>query len=176
MFINPKTAIQKGWISGITNPEKQIQPNAIDFSADKCFKLKRGNVFYLSETTKQMRGSVPYEPTNDHEVLEGPSWTLAGGSMLDFLSDVYVDLPEGVAAMLVIRSTLARNGLQLISGLYDSGFQGHIGFILHNRHENAAILAPGTRVGQIIFVSSDSAGAYAGQYNHGVGTDLEYQK
>lgn len=181
MFINPQTAIKNGWVKGIVNEAKQVQPNAIDFTADKCFQLGRGDLFYLSETHKEMRSSSEYKPTSwtayppDGVSEVRNCWMLPGGGMLDFLSDVYVDLPQGVAAMLVIRSTLARNGLQLVSGLYDSGFKGHIGFLLHNRHENGAIIAENTRVGQIIFVASDSAGTYAGQYNHEAGTDLDYQ-
>jgi deoxycytidine triphosphate deaminase len=175
MFINPKTAIQKGWIRGIKDPDKQVQPNAIDFTADKAFYIA-DKEFYISETHKQMRGGDPFPPGASYfEAEPRQSWYIAGGEMLDFLSDVYVDLPEGVAAQLVIRSTLARNGLQLVSGLYDSGFKGHIGFLLHNRHRYEALIAEGTRVGQIIFISSDSAGTYDGGYNHDLGTDLEYQ-
>ena len=176
MFINPKIAIQKGWITGLTDPNNQVQPNAIDFTADKAFDIA-DKEFYVSETYKQMRGgeqvaSIPsfFESTSRNV------WYIAGGQMLDFLSDVYVDLPEGVAAQLVIRSTLARNGLQLVSGLYDSGFKGHIGFLLHNRHKYEALIAEGTRVGQIIFVAASSAGLYSGGYNHNEGTDLEYQE
>lgn len=180
MFINPKTAIEKGWITGLANPEKQIQPNAIDFTADKAFTVAI-EYAYVSEEGKQMRGSEPAALTKSSMTWspEPPEWkdwwAIPGRDMLDFLSDVYVDLPEGVAAQLVIRSTLARNGLILTSGLYDSGFKGHIGFLLHNLHSQPAFIAPGTRVGQIIFVRSDSAGAYAGGYNHKKGTSLEYQ-
>lgn len=176
MFINPKTAISQGWITGLTNPEKQIQPNAIDFTADKAFEISQSD-FYVSESFKQMRGSEPVDPKPTfYEAEARNSWFIGGGEMLDFLSDVYVSLPEGVAAQLVIRSTLARNGLQLVSGLYDSGFKGHIGFLLHNRHQHEAIIAQGTRVGQIVFIQAERAGLYQGQYSHVVGTDLEYQQ
>ena len=35
MYISPQVAIDNGWIKGITDPEKQIQPNAIDFTLDQ---------------------------------------------------------------------------------------------------------------------------------------------
>ena len=47
MFVNPKKAIEKGWITGIKD-EKQIQPNAIDITADKMFELNRVNVFEIN--------------------------------------------------------------------------------------------------------------------------------
>ncbi len=176
MLINPQTAIKNSWIKGIKNPEKQVQPNAIDFTADKAFQINQKD-FYVSETYKEMRGSVPLDPRPTYYEGKGRnSWFIDGRGMLDFLSDVYVSLPQGVAAQLVIRSTLARNGIQLMSGLYDSGFKGHIGFLLHNRHEIEAVIAEGTRVGQIIFVQSDSSKLYKGEYNHELGTDLKYQE
>ena len=175
MFISPKIAIEKGWITGIVNPDKQIQPNAIDFTADKAFDVAHED-FYISEKHKQMRGGELIEPRPTfYESDAISSWVIPGRGMFDFLSDIYVNVPEGVAAQLVIRSTLSRNGLVLTSGLYDSGFKGHIGFLLHNLHEHDATIAQGTRVGQIIFVQSDSGGMYLGDYNHEHGTELEYQ-
>jgi len=168
MFINPQRAISEGWVSGITNPEKQIQPNAIDFTLDKAFTINDETPFIISESNKIMKGADPYPPA-------GGTWFIDKGGMLDCLSDMYCDLPLGVAAMLIIRSTLSRNGIQLMSGLYDSGFQGHIGFLLHNRSTQFAQIAAGTRVGQIIFIASDSKEVYAGGYNHNLGTDLDYQ-
>ncbi len=175
MFINPKIAIQKGWITGLNDPDKQVQPNAIDFTADKAFEVA-DKEFYISETHKQMRGGEQVVPRPTfYESNNRNSWYIAGGEMLDFLSDVYVDLPEGVAAQLVIRPSLARKGLQLVSGLYDSGFKGHIGFLLHNRHRFEAFIAEGTRVGQIIFIQADASKGYLGFYSHDAGTVLEYQ-
>lgn len=173
-IINPKVALEKGWISGVKDPSKQVQPNAIDFTLDKAFKILNPLQFSISESSKQMKGSEAYEPVA-YNVAE-KFWTIVEGGMLDGLSDVYCNLPEGVCAQLVIRSTLARNGIMLASGLYDSGFKGHIGFVLHNRAVTPAHIAQGTRVGQIILFQADSAGLYAGGYNHGQGTALDYQE
>lgn len=169
MFINPQRAINEGWVSGITNPEKQIQPNAIDFTLDKAFSINDEIQFSIDENSKVMKGSTFYEPASG-------GWLISSHGMIECLSDMYCDLPEGVAAMLVIRSTLSRNGIQLMSGLYDSGFQGHIGFLLHNRANTTAHFGCGTRVGQIIFVQADSAGTYEGVYNHNSGSNLDYQE
>ena len=119
-----------------------------------------------------MRGGskVPTLDLPDHDDVQRPFWSISSHSVYDGMSDIYVELPEGVAAMLIIRSTFNRNGLFLTSGLYDSGYKGHLGFALHNRADAQARVAPGTRVGQVIFVSSDSAGMYAGGWNHDQGT------
>ena len=54
MFINPKIAIEKGWITGLNDLDKQVQPNAIDFTADKAFDIA-DKEFYVSETHTQRR-------------------------------------------------------------------------------------------------------------------------
>jgi deoxycytidine triphosphate deaminase len=167
MFINPKLAIAEGWITGIADEEKQVQPNAIDFTLDRLFSI-HDNTFHISEGGKKMRGGEEVYPILDRrENVE--FWRLNAHSVYDGMSNIYVKVPEGVAAMLIIRSTFNRNGIFLTSGLYDSGFEGHIGFAIHNR-STSAFIAPGTRIGQIIFIPSDSAGLYAGGWNHEEGT------
>ena len=101
---------------------------------------------------------------NDH------FFRIGGHMVVDGMSNIYVDLPEGVACQLIIRSTFNRNGIFLTSGLYDSGFKGHIGFAIHNRRENQAYIGQGTRIGQVIFVESNASGLYSGGWNHDKGT------
>lgn len=163
MFINPKLAIEKGWIKGILNPAKQVQPNAIDFTLDYVKSVKVGGIARITEGAKYMRELY------DHHTNEKGSWTLGGGLVYDGTSDVFVELPEGVAAVLFTRSTFARNGVFIVSGLYDSGYVGQVGFTIYTLGGMIDI-ARGTRIGQIAFVHSESAGAYAGGYNHQQGT------
>lgn len=174
MFLSPKTAIEKGWIRFPENfteeqKSKAIQPNAIDFTLDRVFYINGNNTFVISENLKKMRGGIEKTPVPLSELNGELGWRLAVGERFDCLSDYYVNVPEGVAALMVTRSTFVRNGMFWISGLFDSGFEGHIGGVLHNR-SGAAVVAKGTRVGQIIFVASESVGVYAGGWNHAQGT------
>ena len=175
MFINPQDAIREGWVSGLVNPDKQIQPNAIDFTLDTVYHINVHNRFIVSEADKLMRGTSAYNPIELRSDRSNKFWDLDYDTIYDCLSDVYVSVPEGVACMLVTRSTFARNGLFVMSGLYDSGFEGHVGFVLHNRGGEARVFT-GTRIGQIIFVRADSAGMYAGGYNHAEGTAAPHQE
>lgn len=180
MFINPKHAIQEGWVRGIKDAELQVQPNAIDFTLDRLFEINYNNTFIIStdpqtkKELKQMRGgaeifSAPDRLT-DIQFFES-NWNIP--KTFDALSDVYVDLPEGVAALTIVRSTFNRNGIFLTSGLYDSGYKGHIGFALHSMAGHFKI-EKGTRVGQVIFVSSENAKLYTGAYNHELGTNAPH--
>lgn len=169
MLISPKTAIESGWI---THPEckiyqdwvdrKFVSPNAIDFTLDTVFSIDKSKSFFISEKGKEMRGGmkqVAVEHPNGQSYFKIPK-----EGVVDGMSEMYVEIPEGVSCSFIIRSTLNRNGLYMTNGLYDSGFKGNLGFAIHNRSGQAHI-APGTRVGQIIFQKSESEGTYEGGYN-----------
>lgn len=174
MYINPITAIEKGWI---THPEcttlqdwhdkKFISPNAIDFPLNSLFEIKSYlNPFYISETQKVHRDRTEMQPTvcDIEGVGSEEVFSISQQSCYDAMSDMYVDVPAGVTCELIIRSTLNRNGVFLQAGQYDSAFKGNIGFVLYNI-SGTAFIAPGTRVGQIKFIQSDSDLKYEGGYN-----------
>lgn len=175
MFISPKIAITEGWITKTGydsyddwNDAKYVSPNAIDFTLDKLFTIHEHNIFRIDENSKLMRGGDEVTTTNDPR-FNKDYWNLSPHTSYDGMSDFYVNIPEGVAAMLIVRSTFNRNGIFITSGLYDSGFQGHCGFAIHN-NSGAAQVAPNTRIGQIIFVESESTKMYSGGYNHKSGS------
>jgi deoxycytidine triphosphate deaminase len=168
MFVNPIQMIEQGYIRNLVDLEKQVQPNAVDFTVDQIQEFVSvdgpyGSIptFYVGESEKAMRKQqiLPTSYLDGQEV-----WALKQNSEFDIVSDVYVEVPEGYAAMLILRSTFVRNGCWLASGLYDSGFKGNIGAVLHTGGA-AAIIEKGTRIGQIIFVESGTAKLYAGGYN-----------
>jgi deoxycytidine triphosphate deaminase len=170
MLISPKIAIKEGWVTWnevVTDIEKHIQPNALDFDCARIFRPETYSDAYLSEKTKKIRKYVELTPDAD---IEGePAWSLINGQAYDFSSNFHVTLPEGVAAQLIIRSTLNRSGVFLTSGLYDSGFVGQVAGMLRIAN-GLFFLAPNTRIGQIMFIKSDAGGLYAGGYSHAAGT------
>lgn len=173
MFINPQTAVDEGWIHfpEWMEPEfrkKCMQPNAIDITADRmfCMAVNSHGFVHISETTKQLPAQIELFASQPlHGTLPEDMWNIQNGRIYDAMSDFYVEIPDGVAAELTIRSTLNRCGLALNSGIWDSGFKGNLGMIIHNRSLQDVWLAPHTRVCQIKFIASDSNGSYAGGYN-----------
>lgn len=157
MLANPKEMVAAGFVKNLVDAEKQIQPNAIDFTVDAISGIY-GNHCYIGEDSKSMRGQIQLE------VDPEGNFNLQAQQSYDISSNMYVEVPEGKAALLILRSTFVRNGMSLSSGLYDSGFKGNIGAVLHTNTANAAI-QKGVRIGQIMFIDSDSAGKYAGGYN-----------
>lgn len=168
MIANPVEMIEKGYIRNLFDPKKQIQPNAIDWSVNRINEFDdiggpTIGSFYISELGKSMRKQRLLEP----QLLNGESvWALQPHTEYDIGSDVYVEVPEGYAALLVLRSTFVRNGCWLASGIFDQGYKGHIGAMLHTGNA-AGIIGVGTRIAQIMFIHSNTVGntVYAGGYN-----------
>lgn len=181
MFISPHVAIERGWIKRSSGKEisaEFIQPNAIDFTIDRVFSSHgTAHAFFAADvivdgklkTIKQFPQFVEHETyPMTHQEYAVDAFILDPG-VFDFLSDFYVELPEGVAALLIVRSTFNRGGNFVTSGLYDSGFCGNIGAALHVNNDCSSIVGKGTRIGQIIFVPSESVGMYSGGYNTEMG-------
>lgn len=163
MFVNPKHAIEQGLIRGIRDEAKQVQPNAIDFTLDDLRTIERDHAFLCEDKSRNMmRKSYA---TEDRDGV----WLLDGGRVYDGTSEMYIEVPEGMAAILYTRSSFARNGVFIMSGLYDSGYKGHIGFTIYTIG-GAIEIEKGTRIGQIALVSAETAKMYAGGWNHEEGT------
>ena len=154
MFISPIKAIEEKWITGVED-QNLIQPNAIDITADRIFKINASNVFSLSKNGKTHR--------NRSELTNPNTWRLDPG-VYDIMSNCYVEMPAGVAGYLITRSTLNRNGTFILSGLYDSGYKGPIQCVLYNLFSKT-YLEPHVPVAQFIFVESHNHGKYLGGYN-----------
>lgn len=78
-----------------------------------------------------------------------------------------IDLPPTIYMELKLRSSLARRGILMGCGLYDPGFHGDSGCILHNLSDDKILLAAGTRICQAVFYHADAASVYQGKYNEG---------
>ena len=154
MFISSRKAIEEKWIIGVRD-ESQIQPNAIDITADRMFKLNDHNAFTFNSAGKTHR--------NRTELVNPDVWKLEPG-VYDIVSDCYVEMRQGVAGYLITRSTLNRNSVFIQSGLYDSGYKGPVQCMLYNLF-GITVLEPGISVAQFVFVDAPSNHNYKGGYN-----------
>lgn len=165
MLINPRYAIEQGWIKFPENMSEEfqnkcVQPNAIDFTLDKLFEVSNERIARITEDKSEKTMQRLIEVEEDRKGLV----RMDQFKLYDGMSNFYVDVPEGVACDLIIRSSFNRVGLQLGNGLYDTGFRGNIGFTLFNRGGTVETRL-GTRIAQIQFIESQSQGKYAGGYN-----------
>ena len=169
MIISPQKAYSKKYITNLLDPAKQVGSDGIDLTIHSIARLDMTDDAVLSET----------KTINKHRNREGiPTTTDVGGHAFFVLSEGVYDmtfnegcnLPKGIAAMLLLRSSLARNGCQLASGLYDAGFvTSNAGALLHVRGGGKIRIERNVRVAQIILIKSDTHKLYNGQYNNQTG-------
>lgn len=152
----------------ITNIDaKSMQPNAVDIrvseistveDVDHVYSTFHDQLFVISDTeTVHKISSTPIQPDSEGFV------TLYKG-IYQFTTPHYCIIPDGYCGWIIHRSSLNRNGVFIMSGLYDSGFQGYVGATLYNLAGRVKIKL-GTRVGQFLVAKSSSVGLYTGQYN-----------
>jgi len=154
MIISPTKALEEGWIFGEDICKDSIQPNGIDFKLDRIFRLDT-TPFTLRRDSKINRKT--------YEVMPQEVFTLEKNSQYDILTNLKVKLPADIAATCIIRSSLSRNGLLLGNGLYDSGYEGTVGTVIHTPGVRV-MLEQGVRIGQLVIHSAQSAYKYNGQY------------
>ena len=150
-IVNPKKF--KSVINHLT--DKCIQPNAVDIVVIGFNKIKDDDIFVLSESSKQHRGSIKIYPD------ENGVFVLDEGHY-EFITQHNVTIADNEAGIIIPRSTLNRNGVFITSGLYDSGFEGTICGVMHiNGPTNIKV---GTRIAQFLIFDAESCSLYNGSY------------
>lgn len=143
--------------SQITNlTAKHIQQAAVDISLENVWEMS--GLFQIDEDKKVMRATNQLKPDADgyFELEDGKAYEIS------FDHDISIGHDE--AALIVTRSTLVRNGLTLVSGLWDPSFVGRGGCCLHVKGGPARI-KQGTRVGQfVLWKVLNAQGKYDGDY------------
>ena len=112
-------------------------------------------------------------PMKTHRIEDGGSLYLAPGDFCLACTMERFNMPEDISAQFILRSSMARNGLEhMQAGWADAGWHGSVLTLeLANmlRH-TLLMLRPGMRIGQMIFFRHAPAGenSYAkkGNYNN----------
>lgn len=138
--------------------EKDLQPNAIDVRINSIWHLTSP-----SEITDQGVKHADQRYVGYYD-LNKLTWQLQAGQAYRFESTAVVNIPAKHAGWMISRSSLNRNGLFVVSGLFDSGFNGRIGGTLYCF--NQAILQHNTRIAQFVLVKAQQRHLYNGQYQN----------
>lgn len=77
-----------------------------------------------------------------------------------------VKIPKNMFAMIFHRSSFNRQGIFMMSGLWDSGFVGRIGLTIYNLSGKTIYIPKNERVAQIVFFKAKAASLYNGQYQN----------
>lgn len=142
-------------LSSIDN--KCIQPNATDLRVQKISKLTY-TTFELQEESKINRDRYEVHPDSEGFYI------LSDGAYEIVLGQIRIGGDE--AGWVIPRSTLIRNGINITTGLYDSGYQGDICACMHVA-SGLFKLQKNTRLAQFILVKAQALYQYNGQYQNG---------
>ena len=138
---------------------KIIQPNGIDLYVEQIERLGSKGCFSCGDNVKT---DHCYTAVGSAYELVENKYVLKAGEVYKVETAYEINIPNNMMAIIFIRSSLNRNGVQLGSGLWDSGFKGNVGFTLYP-HVNTNLYLP-CRVAQIVFFEASGAYLYNGQY------------
>jgi len=152
MILNPRKAIEEGWIKNYG--EECIQPNSIDVRLNKLFAIE--GILFLGVDKRDLPEWEEQIPDRNNFFF------LAAGRAYQFECLERVEVPENVIMRLYMRSTLNRSGVFVGAGLWDTGFKNFVGASFYPFC--SALIEKGARIAQVVFIKASSAGFYRGQY------------
>lgn len=159
MILDGQSIVDKSIVTfdDITHSDDQIQPNGIDLRLNKLWLLEG-----MSEVPREGKAKFEGRVTEQHP---SDGWfhlrPQPGVYVVDFLETVHVR--DGHVASIVTRSSLVRSGVDVVSGLWDTGFEGKLGASL--RLINQVRLQWGAKLAQLVVSESEFNGKrYEGRY------------
>lgn len=150
----------------ITNPSEvanylegnyQLQQNGIDLKIEKIERIVGVGRIYKDKTDLS---DIKYKTIDTSNDL----WRLDGGFAYKLTFSSSIKVPEDKMGVIIHRSSLARCGAFIFSGIYDSGFEGQLGAFLHTT--NSLVIEKDARLAQLIITEASSRELYKGQYQN----------
>lgn len=174
MIISPQHAHEAGIITNIANPAKQVGSDGIDLTLLAINRVISDAAYpaVLAEDKKKTmhRQHELLFPVNLSGMYGIESGYILEPGVFDLVFNEGCLLPQGVAGILLLRSTLVRNGCIGQCGLFDSGFSTtHMGMMMHVKYRT--VIEHGMRMAQVVLHQSAATTQYNGTYQNQVGTD-----
>lgn len=154
MFKHPSNKNNSTLIDPID--DKMIQPNTIDLRLNYVFEIEESN-FYMSESSKNHRKRTQLQVDSDD------NYHLKPGKCYEFISKQMVEIGADEMALVLGRSTFNRNGVLIVSSVYDSGFKDFVGATVYNIG-GETVVQQNTRFAHLILASAEMVSKYAGSY------------
>ncbi|MBI5224640.1 deoxyuridine 5'-triphosphate nucleotidohydrolase [Candidatus Micrarchaeota archaeon] len=153
-----KERIQKsGLVSNYVNLDEQLQPAGIDLTVSKVYKFKTSGKIDFDNKERKLS-----EVEELHPDSRGYFNLPKGIYKLQFAEEVR--LPNDVAAINILRSSVMRSGCMMHHGFWDPGYHGKGETALLVENENGLQLKKGAKVSQLIFMklSQETREGYSG--------------
>jgi dCTP deaminase len=133
--------------------QEQIQPASVDLRIS-------------GEMMRAKAEEIVFEKAQEYEKMEGDEVSIPPKTHVLVRSIERVELPNDVAGMAKLRSSLSRVGLMLNNaGWVDPGFKGTLTLSVFNANDCPLRISKGTRFVQLILMKMDRVGrGYSGKY------------
>jgi dCTP deaminase len=156
---------KKGLLFETPIKSEQLQPNSVDLTLGKTWKILRPNVIksvHINNAPTPMidsRTPIEYgEGSFEHAVNGSHYYIIEPKQFVLMASNEILNIPNGIIAFVQGRSSIARLAIQTEqAGLIDAGFRGTITFEVFNQSDYPIILYEGTRVAQVYFFKAQHA-------------------
>lgn len=161
MILDGRTVVEKNLVTfpdDLYDTEEQVQPNGVDLRLHRVQHVAGRPELPATGRIKAGNVQITEIPLKDgwFELSE-----LAGNYLVDFRESISV--PDGWCAIIITRSSLVRCGMDIFTGLWDTGFQGRLGGSV--RLKNPIRLQYAARLGQVMFHKAQFSGhRYTGAY------------
>jgi len=145
-------------VEGMINPGLQLQPNGIELTLRRIEAFAEAGQVALDNLERRIPISRPL-------VFDSEGWIdLAKGSYKIVFNEV-VNIPRGVAAIALPRSSLLRCGATIETAVWDAGYRGRSESLMVVHNEAGFRVKRNARVLQLLFfrLSSEVEG-YSGAY------------
>lgn len=160
MVLDGRSIIEKAMVTFssdvLLDTEDQIQPNGVDLRIDKLYEVNGRVTIPREGKAKSDLRAREVDPKDGY-------WSITPGGLyyVDFLETISVS--DEWCATLATRSSLVRAGVDVVSGLWDTGFKGTLGCTL--RVWSPVDIEWGAKLCQVMFWKSVFNGHYyTGRY------------
>tara|TARA_R110000851_G_scaffold257164_3_gene409710 strand:- start:68 stop:574 length:507 start_codon:yes stop_codon:yes gene_type:complete len=167
MVLNPSSVAQ----TMITIPgggipfdhKSQVQQNGIDLRLCSAMQLMHGDEA-LNIAAKDM--AKRWEVS----ALDGDTKTgalvLHSGCTYEIRFIEHIKVADKAMGWVRPRSRFVRNGIHMWSGVFDTGFEGQLGCMLHILGPRRIKVVPGERMAQLVMWEADHASLYDGDWKN----------
>ena len=140
--------LEKNLISDYLDLETQLQPNGFDCTLKKIGKIRGEGRIDFDNTARLIPEVREIEFRNEWIYLEKGYYRV-------FLNEI-VKIPENMMALARPRSSLVRAGANILTAVWDAGYEGRseAGLVVYN--EDGLWLRKNSRIVQLVFFTLDS--------------------
>jgi len=153
-----KLIIEQGLVTEYLDLDKQLQPSGFDLSLESVEEFLGGGAVDFSNVERVIAETRTIEPDSD-------GWVNLEKGVYKVVYNEVVKMPLNVAAIARTRSTLLRNGAEVVTAVWDPGYEGRSSSMLTVHNPHGLLLKKDARVAQLIFFETgDVEKGYSGVY------------